>query len=922
MTQGPVRILIALFILSMFFSLTKGEKQELKMGWITLRSTGNFGVLNQYGAILLALEVVERDGLLPGHRISVIWRDGCNSREGLYDGVELYYTDDVDVMFGPPCSSVVVFCSRDENERRFLLVGHRLGMMNGDYVFLIPLLISTYHDTQPWKANDEEDAHARESYGSVLRVCFSSLSMNETENFRQEVIARSNGNPFNMTALPPDTEASVYAPYLYDAVYLYALTVNKTLEIGGDLRNGSLMFENMKGVTFQGMSGDVVMDSNAEREPNFWILDLRPNGHFETIMEVQVDANGYREIVTIHEPIWGANRLTPPLDSPICGFLEELCPTSRAVLVICISIVLILLYRRRRLEEELASMLWKVRYDDIMFDKVNRYASGASLQSLDSTRAPSRLSRLSQTIEQEQIFTNVGFYRDHLVAIKRIGGFSVTIARGDLLEIKAMRELNHSNVNAFVGVCPDSPNVCILMQYCSKGSLQDILENDDIKLDWLFKTSLLSDIALGMDYLHKSTLVSHGHLKSSNCVVDSRWVLKITDYGLNRLKEGSQRDDLGDHAYYWGMLWTAPEILRQSSASLNGTQKGDVYSFAIIVREILTRNGGFNTEELTPKEIIDRIKQKRREPFRPRITGEWDSSSEQAKVAYLMEECWDEDLTKRPTFSDIKRRLKHITNRKTMNIMDNILSMMEKYANNLEQTVEERTHQLMEEKKKTDRLLYSMLPKSVADKLKLGQRIDPETYDPVTIFFSDIVGFTRLCAESSPLQVVDFLNDLYSMFDGTIMNFDVYKVETIGDAYMVVSGLPQRNGKRHAGEIANMALHLLSEVTTFTVRHLPERQLQLRVGIHTGACVAGIVGLTMPRYCLFGDTVNMASRMESNGQALRIHISETTCNALQLLGGYEVTNRGAVNIKGKGSLTTYWLEGKDGFTKDLPDYAG
>lgn len=104
------------------------------------------------------------------------------------------------------------------------------------------------------------------------------------------------------------------------------------------------------------------------------------------------------------------------------------------------------------------------------------------------------------------------------------------------------------------------------------------------------------------------------------------------------------------------------------------------------------------------------------------------------------------------------------------------------------------------------------------------------------------------------------------MFDRIIKRYDVYKVETIGDAYMVVSGLPIRNGDKHAGEIATMALNLLEAVKEFTIPHRPTQQLLLRIGIHTGSCATGVVGNTMPRYCLFGDTVNTASRMESTGE--------------------------------------------------------
>lgn len=235
---------------------------------------------------------------------------------------------------------------------------------------------------------------------------------------------------------------------------------------------------------------------------------------------------------------------------------------------------------------------------------------------------------------------------------------------------------------------------------------------------------------------------------------------------------------------------------------------------------------------------------------------------------------------------------------------------MEQYANNLEELVEERTQDYIEEKKKCEKLLYQLLPQSVAAQLISGQPVVAETFDQVTIYFSDIVGFTAISAESTPMQVVQFLNDLYTCFDSIVENFDVYKVETIGDAYMVVSGLPIRNGNQHAREIARLALALLEAVHNFKIHHRPNDRLKLRIGLHTGACVAGVVGLKMPRYCLFGDTVNTASRMESNGEALKIHISEKTKLALDEFGTFITTKRGYVPMKGKGEMLTYWLEGE------------
>lgn len=207
--------------------------------------------------------------------------------------------------------------------------------------------------------------------------------------------------------------------------------------------------------------------------------------------------------------------------------------------------------------------------------------------------------------------------------------------------------------------------------------------------------------------------------------------------------------------------------------------------------------------------------------------------------------------------------------------------------------------------------------RSVAERLLLGLCVEPEEFEEVTVYFSDIVGFTSLAARSTPVQVVALLNDLYTTFDAAIERYHVYKVETIGDAYMVVGGLPARAAD-HAESVATMALHLLHLAGRFRVRHLPRQPLHLRIGLHSGPCCAGVVGLTMPRYCLFGDTVNTASRMESTGAAWRIQTSATTAARLLAAGGYRLRERGLTHIKGKGAMRTYWLLGKDGFDKSLP----
>ncbi|XP_063441267.1 uncharacterized protein LOC134721909 [Mytilus trossulus] len=229
---------------------------------------------------------------------------------------------------------------------------------------------------------------------------------------------------------------------------------------------------------------------------------------------------------------------------------------------------------------------------------------------------------------------------------------------------------------------------------------------------------------------------------------------------------------------------------------------------------------------------------------------------------------------------------------------------LSKYASK----VKRKSDELAQEKRKTDNLLYQMLPKKIANILKTGNTSDAEHFNDVTIYFSDIVGFTTIGVQSQPLDIVNLLNDLYSLFDECIDKYDVYKVETIGDAYMVASGVPTPNGGNHAPEIASMALRIRQEVNGYTIPHMPGRTLQIRIGVHSGPCVAGVVGTKMPRYCLFGDTVNTASRMESSGMGGRIHISCVTQALLNDHGNFVMEFRGIIDVKGKGPMATYWLE--------------
>uniref|UniRef100_A0A8B9XSA0 guanylate cyclase n=2 Tax=Bos mutus grunniens TaxID=30521 RepID=A0A8B9XSA0_BOSMU len=198
-------------------------------------------------------------------------------------------------------------------------------------------------------------------------------------------------------------------------------------------------------------------------------------------------------------------------------------------------------------------------------------------------------------------------------------------------------------------------------------------------------------------------------------------------------------------------------------------------------------------------------------------------------------------------------------------------------SNQLERKKEElrvlSTH-LAAEKRKTETLLYAMLPEHVANQLKEGRKVAAGEFKTCTILFSDVVTFTNICAACEPIQIVNMLNSMYSKFDRLTSVHEVYKVETIGDAYMVVGGVPVPVGS-HAQRVANFALGMRISAKE-VMNPVTGEPIQIRVGIHTGPVLAGVVGDKMPRYCLFGDTVNTASRMESHGLPSKVHLSPTT----------------------------------------------
>ncbi|OXB73074.1 UNVERIFIED_CONTAM: hypothetical protein H355_006908 [Colinus virginianus] len=705
-----------------------------------------------------------------------------------------------------------------------------------------------------------------------------------------------------------------------------------------------------RNITFEGAQGPVILDAFGDIDNNLTLLYTTQSAsdpQYRVLAYFNTQENKTYVVSNSPDFIWKSHRL--PSDIPNTGpHILTIAVFTLAGIVILVLIISLLVLRKYRRDNERRRKKWSHISPEKILPLETSETNHVSLK-IDEDKRRDTTQRLRQ-----------GKYDKKVVILKDLKNNDGNFTEKQKIELNKLLQIDYYNLTKFYGTVKMDTMIFAVIEYCERGSLRvknfavslpqiiiDVL-NDKISypdgtfMDWEFKISVMYDIAKlndkysvftsaekainrqGMSYLHSSKTEVHGRLKSTNCVVDNRMVVKITDFGCNSILP--QKKD----------LWTAPEHLRHADVS----QKGDVYSYGIIAQEIILRRETFYTKHCQDtKEKLYRVENdKGVKPFRPDLSLE-SVGEREMEVYTLVKNCWEEDPEKRPDFKKIENILAKIFSnyhgQTNESYMDTLIRRLQLYSRNLEHLVEERTELYKAERDRADRLNFMLLPRPVVKSLKETGLVEPELFEEVTIYFSDIVGFTTLCKYSTPMEVVDMLNDIYKNFDHILDHHDVYKVETIGDAYMVVSGLPKRNGNRHAVDISMMALDILSFIGSFELRHLPGLPVWIRIGIHSGPCAAGVVGIKMPRYCLFGDTVNTASRMESTGLrkdlslsvhitgpktiALRIHVSGSTVAILKRTDcRFQYEMRGETYLKGRGTEITYWLTGTEDKEYNLP----
>ncbi len=240
----------------------------------------------------------------------------------------------------------------------------------------------------------------------------------------------------------------------------------------------------------------------------------------------------------------------------------------------------------------------------------------------------------------------------------------------------------------------------------------------------------------------------------------------------------------------------------------------------------------------------------------------------------------------------------------TIMLFEGKLIRVEEENKKLENTVKERTKELEAEKNRSENLLLNILPKEIAQELTAHpERTIAKEYPNVTVLFTDIVGFTKISGEMTAEEVVTMLNKMFTMFDERAQREGIEKIKTIGDAYMAAAGLSEEPYNDGALKMLRFAKGLLEDVQTFNEKS--NIKLMIRLGVNSGPVVAGVIGKTKFIYDIWGDTVNVASRMESTGLPMKIHVTETTKD--QTLSRYQYSANTEIDVKGKGMMKTFFL---------------
>ena len=598
----------------------------------------------------------------------------------------------------------------------------------------------------------------------------------------------------------------------------------------------------------------------------------------------------------------------PPIESVdvsgSCVLLRTLVPAVVVPSLVVISLIIIAAFRHSVAKSE--DLSWRIKPSEVVFpDPIDILGRGSKGDVLRVTYrgTPVALKRFkyqkheSQFLQKKSCWLALGIQdtsnriantNDSWSEWKSNASSSLTEGKSAssaisfkrlLQDVKTLARIRHPYLTTVMGAlltdAGQHKEISIVMEVMDLGSMWDLLRNEMYPIHAEKALRFLQDITKGMHFLHDATPpIVHGDLKSTNILIDRNFCAKISDFGLYWKKKSLN-------------FWSAPECLSGQEC----TTLSDVYSFGVVVYEVVSRKVPFEFEGLE-QDVLAAISRGALQLPEP--------SGCSAQVYSLMTDCLCLKSINRPPFAELSRRL---------DAMD--VKLMTSHAFTADDTglrdsvAEEQGRQSM-------LILRDLFPLHVADALMRGEKVPPERKEMITMYFSDIVGFTTLSASLSPEKVSDLLDRLFGRLDALAGNLGVYKVDTIGDAYLCATNVLMDDCATHAVAMAHFALAALisARETPINLDDPAMGHVRIRVGLSSGPCMASVVGSRNPKYTFFGDTINTASRMESTSIPGYAQCSQRTAELIRAQdtgSGIRVVQRGSISIKGKGDMTTYWI---------------
>ncbi|KAL5268537.1 hypothetical protein ACHWQZ_G002422 [Mnemiopsis leidyi] len=739
-----------------------------------------------------------------------------------------------------------------------------LPMYDGDANFILK---NAANETEATYGVPAEEAWRKTNYAWFR---YQSLVQAEYKDYYNGVFSLENDNPH--TSYADDFEAfldkfenrdeilkdkpetvKLYLAYMYNAITAWGTAYHNT---GATSAERSWKYQSiikeLQNLEYEGAYRRELLDDKAEPANAIWNLQQYQGDKFVNVVEQSLEDPEQFTILN-DKILWPNGEQVDPCKDNRCftgGADNTILYVVVAVCVVLVIVVVVvagvIVYKQRARNNADRKVEWKIPFSELDF-AVKKSVSGSRKFGVDEK--PSDIS--------------VAKWNHTFVVVKNLTCPTILITKEILDDIYTIKKETHPNLEAFYGLCDDPGYCSVVTEYCAKGSLEDLAHNDNVHLDWMFKLSLVIDVAKGLRYLHSSSFGYHGSLRTSNCVVDSHWVCKIADFGLKNLYkdfEGSKEStNISKGVNVRDLFYAAPEKLWPSSKERTAkeVQKCDTYSFSIVMFELFAREAPYDTTEILPEKIIQKVRNRESPPYRPnleliqitdktsyeQVGAEETPNAVPAEAVELMKQCWSEMPFERNNMTDTVQSLEDMNPDRSLSITDRVVKMMEKYSEDLENKVAMKTHQLRSQQ--AGKSLSKYLPRKVIEQIEKGLEVEKAENKYVTGAAVKV----RVLEDRDQIAAINSYEELNHT---EVVTRDIYQVVDSNGHPVVISGLYNEEKAPH--QILEYAQTLLEQAA--------EKNIAIKVAIHSGVTSGGLIlaDTSNPRLCI---TSNLAAQLDA-----------------------------------------------------------